>query len=47
VFRLRPLPIELSDIIAIAIPAVLPGIPLLATVMPVADIVRTLLKLIA
>ena len=43
---MRALPIQTADFVAMAIPGVIPVIPLAATVMPVADIVKGLLKLI-
>lgn len=45
--KMRALPIELADFVAMAIPGVLPAIPLAATVMPVSDIVKGLLHLLA
>lgn len=44
--KIRIVPIELADFIAIAIPGVVPAIPLLATVMPVGDIFKGLLRLL-
>jgi hypothetical protein len=44
--KLRMIPIELGDFVAIALPAVIPALPLLATVMPVGDIVEKLFKLL-
>jgi hypothetical protein len=43
---MRALPIQTADFVAMAIPGVIPAIPLAATVMPVGDIVKGLLKLI-
>ncbi len=43
----RVLPIELRDFVAMAIPGVLPMIPLAATVMPLKDIAKQLLRLLA
>jgi hypothetical protein len=45
--KMRSVPIELSDFIAMAIPGVIPALPLVATVMPVGVIVKDLLHLIA
>ena len=44
---MRILPVELSDFIAFALPGVIPVLPLAAMVMPVGQIVKGLLKLIA
>ena len=44
---MRVVPIESRDLIAIALPAVIPAIPLMATVMPVADVFKTLLRFLA
>lgn len=43
----RILPIALGDFVAMAIPGALPMIPLAATVMPVKDVVKQLLRLLA
>jgi len=43
---MRALPIQTADFVAMAIPGVIPAIPLAATVMPVADIVKGLLTLV-
>jgi hypothetical protein len=45
--KMRILPVELSDFIAFVLPGLIPALPLAATVMPVAEIVKDLLKLIA
>lgn len=45
--KVRPVPIELGDFVAMAIPGVIPAIPLAATVMPLGDIVKGLLHLLA
>jgi hypothetical protein len=45
--KMRAVPLELRDLISIALPAIVPAIPLLATVMPVSQIVKTLLHLLA
>jgi hypothetical protein len=45
--RMRIVPLELRDFVAMAIPGVIPAIPLAATVMPVSEIVKGLLKLLA
>jgi hypothetical protein len=45
--KLRPIPIELGDFVAMAIPGVLPTLPLALTVMPVSDILKGLLHLLA
>ena len=44
---MRILPLELSDFIAFVLPGLIPALPLAATVMPLAEIVKGLLKLIA
>lgn len=45
--KMRILPVELSDFIAFVLPGLIPALPLAATVMPLAEIVKGLLKLIA
>ena len=45
--KMRALPIELADFVAMTLPGVLPAIPLAATVMPVGDIVKGLVHLLA
>jgi hypothetical protein len=45
--KMRPVPIELSDFIAMALPGVIPALPLAATVMPVAEILKGILRLLA
>jgi hypothetical protein len=44
--KMRAVPITTGDFVAMAIPGVIPAIPLAATVMPVSDIVKGLLKLL-
>ncbi len=44
--KMRMVPIELSDFIAIALPGVIPALPLAATVMPVGEILKQLLRLL-
>jgi hypothetical protein len=44
--KMRAVPISLSDFIAMALPAALPVLPLLATVMPVSEILTGILKLL-
>ena len=44
--KMRVVPIELSDFIALTIPAVIPALPLVATVMPVSDILKDLVQLL-
>jgi hypothetical protein len=44
--KMRLLPIQTADFIAMTLPGVVPAIPLAATVMPVGDIVKGLLKLL-
>ena len=44
--KLNAFPIELRDLIVMAIPAVIPALPLAAIVMPVGDIVKGLLHLL-
>ena len=41
------LPVALSDFVAFVLPGLIPGLPLAATVMPLGEIVKSLLKLIA
>jgi hypothetical protein len=45
--KMRVFPVEPSDFVALAIPALVPVLPLLTTVMPLSEILRDLLKLIA
>ncbi|HYL57439.1 MAG TPA: hypothetical protein VEU51_01110 [Candidatus Acidoferrales bacterium] len=44
--KMRVVPIELSDFIAIALPGVIPALPLAATVMPVSEILKQILRLL-
>jgi hypothetical protein len=44
--KMRVVPIAFSDFIAIAIPGVIPALPLLATVMPVSEILKGILRLL-
>jgi hypothetical protein len=44
--KVRIVPIELSDFIGIALPAVIPALPLAATVMPVGEILKGILRLL-
>jgi len=44
--KMRIVPAELRDFIAMVLPALIPVLPLAATVMPVGTIIRSLLKLI-
>jgi hypothetical protein len=44
--KMRVIPIELSDFIAIALPGVIPALPLAATVMPVGEILKQILRLL-
>lgn len=44
--KMRPLPIRVTDFAAMAIPGLIPAIPLAATVMPIGDIVIKLLHLL-
>ena len=44
--KIKILPIELSDFIAIALPGVIPALPLAATVMPVSEILKGILRLL-
>jgi hypothetical protein len=44
--KMRVVPVELSDMAGMAIPGILPAIPLAATVMPLSDIVKGLLRLL-
>ena len=45
--KMRILPVELSDFIAFVLPGLIPALPLAITVMPLGQIVKGLLKLIA
>jgi hypothetical protein len=45
--KMRVFPAEPSDFVALAIPALVPVLPLLTTVMPLSEILKDLLKLIA
>jgi hypothetical protein len=44
--KMRVFPVERSDFIALAIPAILPALPLSLTVMPLTEIIKDLLHLI-
>ena len=44
--KMRILPIELSDFIAIALPGIIPALPLATTVMPVGEILKGILRLL-
>jgi hypothetical protein len=44
--KMRAVPIELSDFIAMALPGVIPALPLAATVMPVSEILKGILRLL-
>jgi hypothetical protein len=46
VSKMRAVPIELSDFIAMALPGVIPALPLAATVMPVGEILKGILRLL-
>jgi hypothetical protein len=43
---MRVVPIALDDFIAIAIPGMIPALPLLATVMPISEILKNVLRLL-
>ena len=45
--KMRILPAEPSDLIALVLPGLIPALPLAATVMPLGDIIKGLLKLVA
>ena len=45
--RMKVVPLELSDLIALVLPTVIPAIPLLLTVVPLSVILRQLFRLIA
>jgi hypothetical protein len=45
--KLRAVPIEAADFVAMAIPGLVPALPLAATVMPVSEIMKGLLHLLA
>ena len=44
--KMRAIPIRLSDFIAMALPGVIPALPLAATVMPVTEILKGILRLL-
>ena len=44
--KMRLVPVELSDFIAIALPGVLPALPLVATVVPLEAILKGILRLL-
>ena len=44
---MRVLPGELSDFVGFVLPGLIPALPLAATVMPLGEIFKDLLKLIA
>jgi hypothetical protein len=44
--KMRAVPIQLSDFIAMALPGVIPALPLAATVMPLSEILKNILKLL-
>jgi hypothetical protein len=44
--KMRVVPIQVNDLVAMAIPGALPALPLAATVMPVSEIVKDLLGLL-
>lgn len=43
---MRPIPAQLSDIVALVIPGLIPAVPLIVTVLPVSTILRMVLKLV-
>jgi len=45
--KMRIVPVELTDFLAMVLPGLIPALPLAATVMPVGDIIKGLLKLVA
>jgi hypothetical protein len=45
--KMRIVPIELSDFLAMVLPGLIPALPLAAVVMPLGDIIKGLLKLVA
>ena len=45
--RMKIIPMELSDFIALALPAVLPAFPLLLTVIPMSEILKGMLRFVA
>jgi len=44
--KMRVIPIQLSDFIAMALPGVIPALPLAATVMPVSEVLKGILRLL-
>jgi len=44
--KMRILPVQLNDFIAFVLPGLIPALPLAATVMPLGQILKVLLKLI-
>jgi hypothetical protein len=47
ILKMKVLPVAPSDFIAIVLPGLIPALPLAATVMPLGEIVKSLLKLVA
>ena len=45
--KMRIVPVELSDLIAIVLPGLIPALPLVALVMPISEVIKVLLKLVA
>ncbi len=45
--KMRIVPVEFRDFLAMVLPGLIPALPLAATVMPVGDIIKGLLKLVA
>ena len=45
--KMRIVPVELSDFLAMVLPGLIPALPLAAIVMPVGEIIKGLLKLVA
>lgn len=44
--KMKVVPIELGDFIAIALPGIIPAVPLAATVMPVSEVLKGILRLL-
>jgi hypothetical protein len=44
--KMRGFPIELSDFVGIALPGIIPALPLITTVMPIGEILKSILRLL-
>jgi len=43
---MRLVPIDLSDFVAMTVPGVVPALPLVATVIPISDVLKNLVALL-